>query len=73
MPLAISQVDASEQWVVLRGWLAVLVLVQEDWGASHFDTQLLDSLLAVDGEEEGLQTGLGFHQSHDGEVLREAT
>lgn len=73
MPLAISQVDASEQWVVLRGRLAVLVLVQENRRASHFNAKLLDTLLAVDGEEEGLETRLCLNQSHDGEVLWEST
>lgn len=71
--LAISQINVSEQRIVLGGWLAILVLIQEDRWASHFDAELLDALLTVDGQEEGLESSLGLDQGHDGKVFREST
>lgn len=52
--LAIGQVDASEDGVVLGGWAAVLVLVEEDGRASQLHPQLLGAMLVVDGQQEGL-------------------
>ncbi len=66
--LAVSQVDPFEQWVVLWGGFAILVLIQEDGRASQLYTELLDTLLIIDGQQEGLKTSLGLYQSHDGEV-----
>lgn len=53
------------------GWLAGLVLVQEDRGAAQLHAQLLDPLVIVDGQQEGLEVGVGAHRGQDGEVLRE--
>lgn len=71
--LSVSKVESTEQRVVLRSWLASLILIQEDRWASHFHAQLLDSLLVVNGQQEGLEAGLGAHCGQDGEVLRENT
>lgn len=71
--LSVGQVEGAEQGVVLRGRLAGLILVQEDGRAAHFHAQLLDSLLVVDGQQEGLEAGLGAHCGQDGEVLGENT
>ncbi len=71
--LSVSKVESTEQRVVLRGWLASLILIQEDRWASHFHAQLLDSLLVVNGQQEGLEAGLGAHCGQDGEVLRKNT
>lgn len=49
----------------------MLVLVQEDRRASNLNTQLLDALLIVHGQQEGLDAGLGFDGHEDGEILRE--
>lgn len=57
--LSVGEVEGLEQRVVLWGGLAVLVFVQEDGRASHLHTQLLDALFIVDGQQEGLQAGLG--------------
>lgn len=52
--LPVSQVDRAEQGVFLRGRFSVLVLVQEDGRAAHLHAQLLDALLVVHGQQEGL-------------------
>lgn len=69
--LAISKVDGAEEGVLLRGGLAVLILVQEDGATAHLHTQLLDALLVVHGQQEGLEASLGLDGEHDGEILRE--
>ncbi len=71
--LSVSKVESTEQRVVFRGWLAGLILVQEDRWASHFHAQLLDSLLVVNGQQEGLEARLGANCGQDGEVLRKNT
>lgn len=48
-----------------------MVLVQEDGGASHLQSELLDALLVVNGQQEGLAALLGLDCRQDGEVLRE--
>ena len=47
-----------------------MVLVEEDWRAAHLQADLLDALLVVDGDQEGLAAFPGFHSRQDGEVLR---
>lgn len=69
--LPVNQVESSEQGVVLRGGPAALVLVQEDGRASHLHAQLLDALLVVDRQQEGLEAWFGTNRGQDGEVLRE--
>lgn len=71
--LSVSEVESSEQGVVLWGWFASLILIQEDRWASHFHAQLLDSLLIVDGQQEGLEARFGAHCGQNGEVLRKNT
>lgn len=71
--LSISEVESTEQRVVLRRWLAGLILIQEDRRTSHLHTQLLDSLLIVNGQQEGLEAGFGAHCGQDGEVLGKNT
>lgn len=68
--LSIRKVERGEQGVVLRGWLAGLILVQESRWAAHLYTQLLNSLLIVNGQQEGLEARLGAHGGQDGEILR---
>lgn len=48
-----------------------MVLVQEDGGASHLQSELLDALLVVNGQQEGLAALLGLDCRQDGEVLWE--
>lgn len=69
--LAVSQVDGAEEGVLLRGGPPVLILVQEDGAAAHLHAQLLEALLVVHGQQEGLEAGLGLDGKHDGEVLWE--
>lgn len=69
--LSICKVDPSEERVVLRAGFACVVLVQKDRGASHLQSQLLDALLIVNGQQEGLAALCGLHGRQDGEVLRE--
>lgn len=71
--LSVSKVEVTEQRVVLRVWLASLILIQEDRRASHFHAQLLDSLTVVNGQQEGLEAEFGAHCGQDGEVLRKNT
>lgn len=71
--LSVSKVESTEQRVVLWGRLAGLILIQEDRWASHLHAQLLDSLLVVNRQQEGLEAGLGAHCGQDGEVLRKNT
>lgn len=70
VPLAIRQVDAREEWILLRPGLPCVVLIEEDWGAAQLQPHLLDALLIVNRDQEGLAAFLGFHGSQDGEVLR---
>lgn len=49
----------------------MLVLVQEERGATQLHAQLLYALLAVDGQQEGLDASLGLDGGKDGEVLGE--
>eukprot|EP00069_Balaena_mysticetus_P003316 bmy_16513T0 len=55
------QVDASEEGVVLRPRFPCVVLIEEDRRAAHLQADLLDALLIVDGDQEGLAAFLGFH------------
>lgn len=71
MPLSVSQVDPSEKRVVLWLWFACVVLVEEYGGSPHFQSELLDALLIVHGQQEGLAVLLGFYCGQDGEILRE--
>lgn len=68
--LAIGQVDAREEWILFRPRLSCVVLIEEDRGAAQLQPQLLDALLVVNRDQEGLAAFLGFHGSQDGEVLR---
>lgn len=68
--LAIGQVDAREEWILFRPGLPCVVLIEEDRGAAQLQPQLLDALLIVNGDQEGLTAFLGFHGCQDGEVLR---
>lgn len=47
-----------------------MVLIEEDGGAAQLQPHLLDALLIVNGDQEGLAAFLGFHGCQDGEVLR---
>lgn len=69
--LAVRQVDAPEERVVLWPRPPCVVLIEEDGGAAHLQAHLLDALLVVDGDQEGLAAFLGSHGGQDGEVLRE--
>lgn len=70
VPLAIGQVDAREEWILFRPGLPCVILIEEDRGAAQLQPQLLDALLIVNGDQEGLTAFLGFHGCQDGEVLR---
>lgn len=59
--LAIRQVDAPEEGIVLGPRFPRVVLVEEDGGTAHLQADLLDALLVVDGDQEGLAALLGFH------------
>lgn len=69
--LSVGKVDPSEERVVLRAGFACVVLVQKDGGASHLQSELLDALLVVNGQQEGLAALLGLDCRQDGEVLWE--
>lgn len=47
-----------------------MVLIEEDGRAAQLQPHLLDALLIVNRDQEGLAAFLGFHGSQDGEVLR---
>lgn len=49
----------------------MLILIQEDRRAAHLHTQLLDALLVVYRQKEGLFSRLWFDRHKDGEILRE--
>lgn len=70
--LAIRQVDAREEWILFRPRLPCVVLIEEDGGggAAQLQPHLLDALLVVNGDQEGLAAFLGFHGGQDGEVFR---
>ena len=51
-PLAVGQVDLPEDGVEFGWGLALLVLIEEDWGAAHLQAQLLGSLQTAEVEEE---------------------
>lgn len=70
VPLAIRQVDSREEWILFRPRLPCVVLIEEDGGAAQLQPHLLDALLIVNGDQEGLAAFLGFHGCQDGEVLR---
>ncbi|TNN88412.1 hypothetical protein EYF80_001194 [Liparis tanakae] len=61
-----NKVDGAEEGVLLRGRLAMLVLIQEDGGTAHLHAELLDALLVVHGQQEGLEASLWL----DGELLK---
>lgn len=69
--LAVCEVDGAEDGVLLRGRLAMLILIQEDGTTAHLYTQLLDALLVVHGQQERLEACLGLDGKHDGEILWE--
>lgn len=69
--LSVGKVDPSEERVVLRAGFASVVLIQKDRGASHLQSKLLDALLIVNGQQEGLAALPGLHCRQDGKVLRE--
>lgn len=71
VPLAVRQVDAREEWVALGPRLPRVVLVEEDGRAAQLQAQLLDALLIVQGDQEGLAALLGFHSGENGKVLGE--
>lgn len=47
-----------------------MVLIEEDGRAAQLQPHLLDALLIVNRDQEGLAAFLGFHGCQDGEVLR---
>lgn len=49
----------------------MLVLVKEDRGAAHLHAELLDALLVVHGQQEGLEAGLWLDGKQDGEIFWE--
>lgn len=71
--LSVGQVQRAEEGVIFWGRLAILILVQEERRATQLHAQLLDALLAVDGQEESLDPSLGLDSGEDGEVLGEHT
>lgn len=68
--LSIGQIETSEEGVVLRAGFTHVVLIQEDRRASHLHPKLLDTLLVIHRQKEGLGALLRLHCSQDGEVLR---
>ena len=59
-PLAVGQVDLPEGGVEFGWWLALLVLIEEDWGAPRLQAQLLGSLQTVEvveEEDQGIKEG----------------
>lgn len=46
----------------------MLVFVQEDGAAAHLHSQLLDALVVVHGQQEGLEACFGLDGKHDGEI-----
>lgn len=71
--LAVSEVDGAKQRVLGWGRLAMLVLIQEDGPTAHLHSELLDALLIVHGEQEGLEASFGLDGKHDGEVFWESS
>lgn len=69
--LSVSKVDGAEEGVVLWGGLAMLVLEQEDGGTAHLHAELLDALLVVHGQQEGLEAMIGLDGKQDGEIFWE--
>lgn len=69
--LAISKVDGAELGVLLRGRLAMLVLIQKDGGTAHLHAELLDALLVVHRQQEGLEASLGLDGKQDREIFWE--
>lgn len=49
----------------------MLVLVQEDGGTAHLHAKLLDALLVVHRQQEGLEASLGLDGKQDGEIFWE--
>lgn len=47
----------------------MLVLIQEDRGTADLYSELLDALLVVHREKEGLEASFGFDGKHDGEIF----
>lgn len=58
-----------EQRVLVRRGFAVLVFVQEDGAAAHLYAQLLNALVVVHGQQEGLEACFGLDGKHDGEIF----
>lgn len=69
--LSICDVKSGEQRVILRGWLAILILIQEDWGPPHLHSQLLDTLLIVDRQQKRLDPSFWLDGGEDREIFRE--
>lgn len=67
--LAISQVDGVEQGILVCRWFTVLVFVQEDGATAHLYSQLLDALVVVHGQQEGLEACFRLDGKHDGEIF----
>lgn len=49
----------------------MLVLIQEDGATAHLHAELLDALLVVHGQQEGLEASLRLDSEQDGEIFRE--
>lgn len=49
----------------------MLVLIQEDRGTPHLYTKLLEALLVVHGNQEGLEASLGLDGKHYREIFWE--
>lgn len=69
--LSVRQVDPSEERVVLWAGFTHVILVQEDRRAAHLQSELLDALLIINRQQEGLTALLRLHRRQDREVLRE--
>lgn len=69
--LSICEVNGTEQGVILRSWFPMLILIQKDRRAAHLHTQLLDALLVVYWQQEGLHSHFWLDGHKDGEILRE--
>lgn len=67
--LAISQVDGVEERILVCWWFTMLVFVQEDGAAADLYSKLLDALVVVHGQQEGLEAGFGLDGKHDGEIF----
>lgn len=57
--LSVSKVDLFEDGVLVRAGLAVLVFIQEHRRTSELQSELLDSVGVINGQEETLSAATG--------------